>query len=229
MRNGHTPHVTSVWTAQSHHTNHSLHQPLSRNTSCWNHSLKCSKCGSLTSACDPKETKTFLVSELTIPTHHIWHSRVVVYLYVAVQLRRKGFFLHFLLLAAWRDDGCVRREIMWILLPSRALKTIIIMKNALNAHFDSDLVLSMWISQWHCTKTFLEVTLHTELRWQVRFSNMNSLVMPSVRALGRVLIWILTLTVSRSPMRREGGTTLTSLTRASAIPLRRLSLLLPFG
>lgn len=30
-------------------------------------------------------------------------------------------------------------------------------------------------------------------------------------------------------MRREGGTTLTSLTRASAMALRRFSLLLPFG
>lgn len=39
----------------------------------------------------------------------------------------------------------------------------------------------------------------------------------------------LTLTCSRSPMRREGGTTLTSLTRVSAIARRRFSLLLPFG
>lgn len=39
----------------------------------------------------------------------------------------------------------------------------------------------------------------------------------------------LTLTCSRSPMRREGGTTLTSLTKACAIAIRRFSLLLPFG
>lgn len=39
----------------------------------------------------------------------------------------------------------------------------------------------------------------------------------------------LTLTCSRSPMRREGGTTLTSLTSVSAIARRRFSLLLPFG
>lgn len=44
-----------------------------------------------------------------------------------------------------------------------------------------------------------------------------------------ILIITLTPTSSRSPMSLEGGTTLTSLTRDSAMATRRFSLLLPFG
>lgn len=47
--------------------------------------------------------------------------------------------------------------------------------------------------------------------------------------LRRILTSLLTLTCSRSPMSREGGTTLTSLTSDSAMARRRFSLLLPCG
>lgn len=73
--------------------------------------------------------------------------------------------------------------------------------------------------------TACTVPLHWVRRWQVAFSNCHAISQSAEQNIDLTL----TLTVSRSPMRREGGTTLTSLTKASAMALRRFSLLLPFG
>lgn len=128
---------------------------------------------------------------------------VMVYLDVTVQLGGKGLFLHESVLIGGRVDGHFWRELIGILLYLHRL-------------FGTAMTILLIHQYWIITTQPYLAMLCLDLYclW---------------RKLNLALICTLTLTCSKSPMRREGGTTLTSLTRVSAIARRRFSLLLPFG